>query len=358
MLRRLARKPLFWIGFFYIFLWLAGSFAYLWIGHNHMPIADLTYDSHGRIAARPPYPPWQAPPLGADDFARSIFIVVLIGAKFTLGFAILIAWLRAVLAGIIGIAFRLWIPKIGRLVLAPFESLSYFPIALLAFFILQWVLFQDARMHDNHFTYGFLARTWITVAVLTLIALPAAAQTFYNETDHLMQKEFMESAKVLGGGRWHLFRNHLRPYLFPRFVLVFVREIIQVLLLMAHLGLFNLAIGGMLLKESLFSTQVPPKLYPYSLSNEWGGLIGAYWHFLWTTYPYLALIPIVLVTLAILSVKAVLLAVQQIVEKDHEYPTPKPARSVNPQLKKAPQSSSLPSEGEEAMFLPLENRHA
>jgi len=311
MVRQLVRKPLFWIGFFYIFLWLAGSFAYLWIGHNHIPIADLTLNTQHRIAARPPYPPQQFPPLGADDFAQSIFIVVLIGAKFTLVFAILIAWLRVVLAAIIGVAFRLWIPKIGRIVLAPFESLSYFPIALLAYFILQWVLFQDARMHENHFFYGFWARTWMTVAVLTLIVLPNTAQTLYNETDHLMQKEFMESAKVLGGGRWHLVRKHLQPYLFPRLVLVFVREIVQVLLLMAHLGLFHLAIGGILMKDNMFSHEAP-----YSLSNDWGGLIGVYWHFLWTTYPYLALIPIVLVTLAILSVKAVLLAVQQVVEQD------------------------------------------
>lgn len=316
MLKELIKKPLFWCGFLYIFIWLVGSLVYLVFWHNHIPIADITLNNNGKILAKPPYSPVVQPPLGADDFARSIFIVVLIGAKFTLGFAILIALMRVILSGIFGIAMRLYIPKIGRIVLTPFESLSYFPIALLGFLILQWVLFQDARLHDGHFSYDFWARILIYVTVLTFISLPTTTQTIFSETDNILQREFIDSAKILGGSKFHLFWVHLKPFLLPRLLLVFIREIVQVLLVMAHLGVFNIGIGGILMKQSLFSTGVPPKLYPYSLSNDWAGLIGIYWHFLWTTYPYIAFIPIVLVTLAILSVKGILVSIQSIMEKD------------------------------------------
>lgn len=316
MLKELTKKPLFWCGFLFIFIWLAGSIVYLLVWHNHIPIADLALNSNGKILAKPPYSPLVQPPLGADDFARSIFIVVLIGAKFTLGFAILIALMRVVLSGIFGIAMRLYIPRIGRIILTPFESLSYFPIALLGFLILQWALFNDARIHEGHFSYGFWARTLIYVIVLTFISLPTTTQTIFNETENVLQREFIDSAKILGGSKFHLFWVHIKPFLLPRLLLVFIREIVQVLLVMAHLGVFNIGIGGILMKQSLFSTGVPPKLYPYSLSNDWAGLIGIYWHFLWTTYPYIAFIPIILVTLAILSVKGILVSFQSIIEKE------------------------------------------
>jgi len=323
MVKLLLKKPLFWCGFLFILLWLIGSFTYMIVWHNYIPIVDMKMNSAGQYISAPPYSPMEFPPLGADDFSRNIFIVVLIGAKFTLGFAILIALMRIILSGVIGITFRLYLPKIGRTLLAPFESLSYFPIALLAYLILHWVLFQDGVIHNGHFTYGFWTRTWIDVAVLTLISIPTTTQTLFNETDTLLQREFIESAKVLGGSRFHIFKVHLKPFLSPRLFLVFVREIVQVLLLMAHLGVFNIGIGGILMKQSLFSTGVPAKMYPYSLSNDWAGLIGIYWHFLWTSYPYIAFIPIILVTLAILSAKGILVSIQSIVEGDRFNQTPK-----------------------------------
>lgn len=318
MVKALLKKPLFWCGFLFIFLWLAGSFLYLLIWHNHIPIADLMLDQNGQVTARPPYSPAMFPPLGADDFGQNIFIVILIGAKFTLGFAILIALLRVILSGFFGVTLRLYASKIGRVILAPFESLSFFPIALLAYFILQWVLFQDAIIHQGHFTYSFWERTWMDVAALTLISLPTTTQTLFNETDYLLQREFIDSAKILGGSRSHIFLVHLKPFLSPRLFLVFIREIIQVLLLMAHLGVFRVAIGGILMKDSMFSGLFGPK-YPYSLSNDWAGLIGIYWHFLWTTYPYLAFIPIVLVTLSILSVKGILVSIQSVLNVEGGY---------------------------------------
>jgi peptide/nickel transport system permease protein len=316
MIKQLMKKPLFWVGFLYIFLWLAGSFLYLWIWHNHMPIADLKYGPDNKLLAKPPFTPGDYPPLGTDDFGQSIFLVLLKGAKFTLGFAMIISLLRVFISGLLGVWMRLCLPKLGQAILTPFESLSYFPIALLTYFILRFTEFQNAVYHDGHFTTSIWERAWFFVLVLTIVAIPTTTQTVFNESNIVMNKEFIDSAKVLGARRWHLFWRHLRPFLSPKFVLIFVRENIQVLLLMSHLGVFQIAIGGILEKKSFFSGMFGPS-YPFSLSNDWPGLIGIWWHFIWAgKYAYIPFIPIVAVTLAILATKAILVSLQDVFENE------------------------------------------
>ncbi|MFC4619621.1 hypothetical protein ACFO4N_12940 [Camelliibacillus cellulosilyticus] len=318
MFKRLVRKPLFWLGFAYIFLWLAGSFVYAATFHNHIPTADLRYGSAGQLVDRPPYPPWEFPPLGTDDFSQNIFIVLLIGAKFTLGLALLCALLRTVLSALIGILTRLYLPKITRVLFAPFESLSYFPIALLLYLILQWVLFKDASLHQDHFTYGFWTRTWIDMLFLTLIAVPLTTRTIFNETGGFLKKPFIESATVLGASRLQLFWRHLRPFLFPRLFVIFMREVVQVLLLMAHLGVFKVAIGGIIMKENLFTASSSLR-FPYALANDWAGLIGVWWRYIWTDYQYITFVPIIAVTLAILAVKGISVSVEAVLGQREEH---------------------------------------
>lgn len=313
MVKQLVKRPLFWFGFIYIAGWLVASLLYMWIGHNHIPMGDLTYNSQGKVIDRSPYSPLEYPPLGTDPFGRDTFIIMLIGAKFTLGITLLIALLRVIFAGLFGIGLRLYLPRIGRLVLTPLENMSYFPITLLAFFFLKWVLLEDGNggIHDDGFTYSFWVRTWIDVAFLTLLALPTTTQAIFNETGNILKKDFIESARVLGGGRFHLFWTHIKPFLAPQMLLIFTREITQVLLLLAHLSIFYIVMGGSVVRATILK----PLALPFTPTNEWSSLIGSWWHFVWSSYPWLPYIPIVAVTLSILSAKAILICIEDIIEK-------------------------------------------
>lgn len=313
MFKQLLKRPLFWFGFIYIVGWLIASLLYMWIGHNHIPLGHLTYNAAGKIIERSPYSPIEHPPLGTDAFGRDVFAIMLIGAKFTLGICILIALLRVILASVLGVGLRLYIPRIGRAILTPLENMSYFPITLLAFFFLKWVLLDDGNggIHDNGFTYSFWVRTWIDMAFLTVLALPTTTQAIFNETGNILSKDFIDSARVLGGGKFHLFWKHIKPYLTPQFLLILTREFIQVLLVLAHLSILNIVMGGSVVRETLLKGLA----LPYTPTNEWSSLIGSWWHFVWSSYPWLPYIPIIAVTLSIMSAKAILICMEDIIEK-------------------------------------------
>ncbi|WP_376846711.1 hypothetical protein [Camelliibacillus cellulosilyticus] len=278
----------------------------MWIGHNRIPIAPLTYDQHGNLVERPPYSPLAYPPLGADPFSRDIFVVLLIGAKFTLGFSLLIAFFRVIIGSLIGVFLKVYLPKLGKYLLMPFENLNYFPIALFAYLFLKWILLDDGVNLEGKFTYDFWTRTWVDVAVLTILALPAVTQTVFNETGNIVGKEFIVCSKTLGGNRRHLLWTHIRPFLSPQLVLIYIREVIQVLLLLAHLGIFKIVAGGSRIEASFIEN------LPFTDTNDWASLFGSWFQLIWSGYYWLPFIPLLAVVTAILAMKGILLSMQQV----------------------------------------------
>lgn len=73
---------------------------------------------------------------------------------------------------------------------------------------------------------------------------------------------------------------------------------IQVLLILAHLGLFELYLGGTKIDYSIM------KAAPITTTYEWSGLIGDYFD-LFIVYPWIPLVPIGAFTLAILSLNLI-----------------------------------------------------
>src|SRR5690606_6241549 len=114
-------------------------------------------------------------------------------------------------------------------------------------------------------------------------------------------KEFIECSRTLGASTWRIITKHIRPFLIPQLFVIFIREFIQTLILMSHLGILGIFIGGTVFKENLFGRSIPA-----SSSGEWAGTLGMWWDYLWTSYPWIAFIPIIFLTLLILAAKAML----------------------------------------------------
>ncbi|WP_187444890.1 hypothetical protein [Rossellomorea vietnamensis] len=125
-----------------------------------------------------------------------------------------------------------------------------------------------------------------------------------------MKKEFIDGARVLGAREFHFIKNHLRPFIVPQVYLVLIREFIATMLLISHLGMLEIFIGGFRIAEDLFNKQTF-----LSLSHEWSGSLGTWWQFLWTTYPWIAFIPVVFFTLTILAGKMMLVGLSKELEK-------------------------------------------
>ncbi|WP_079477632.1 ABC transporter permease [Halobacillus salinus] len=297
-MKKVWKSKRFTVGFLFISLLLAASLSYDWFFQNDVPKAELRYID-GEVQT-PPYSPWDYPPFGTNNLGESLFHVLLIGAKYTLGVALLIALLRFVLSVVVGTVSEMYAPKWTEKIRPWIEAFYYYPVTLIAFLMLQWLLFQDGMFDgtDAEFTYSFNTRVIVEVSVLTLIAMPITSLTIANEVKQIKLKEFMESVQILGGGRFHVLKKHVMPFLKPQLIVVFLREVIQVLVLLAHLGILGIFFGGGDQKKDLFDNNVF-----VSLSNEWSGLIGNNFAFLFTTYWWMAIAPILMLTLAVLAFK-------------------------------------------------------
>ena len=86
---------------------------------------------------------------------------------------------------------------------------------------------------------------------MRLTARPAESEPSYSKSRgstarefDVIRVEFAGCTIVLGGNRRHILRKHLLPFLKPRFVVLFLREAIQVLILLSHLGILGIFFGG------------------------------------------------------------------------------------------------------------------
>ncbi len=309
----LWRNKLFMTGFLFIFLMLMGSLMYGWFFDNDIPIANLRFTEDG--VKGPPYSPWEYPPFGTNNLAESMFHILLIGAKFTLGVAFLVAALRFVISSVWGTLSELYLPRVNERGRPFLEAFYYYPVTLIAYLMLYWVLFEDGMFNgtDSEFTYGFGTRVIIEILVLTLAAVPITSLTISKEVNLILKKEFMDSVQILGGNRRHILMKHILPFLKPQLVVIFLREMIQVLILLAHLGILGIFFGGGTMKEDLFQNMVF-----VSLSNEWSGIIGNNFQFLFTTYWWIAICPIFLLTLTVLAFKLMLEGYQSVVASSSE----------------------------------------
>ena len=311
MVKRLFKRPSFLIGLLFLVGLLLASLLYSWLFDSHIPVPGLLKDEKGEVLPAP-YSPSDYFPFGTDNFGRNLFFVILVGAKYTIGLTIIITILRIIPSVLFGLFNYFYMGKALRFVKNILDAFNYFPVALLAFLLLNWVMLWGPMMNfEDDFSISIKDSLYIYIGVLVIIGIPPLILIMTNEIEKIMGYEFIESARVLGASKWHFTWKHIKPFLLPQLVVIFLREFISVLILIAHLGLLTIFIGGRTSREDLFGRGVY-----MSTTNEWAGLIGSWWNFLMTTYPWITIIPVVFITLTILAAKMMLSGVMKEVSKD------------------------------------------
>lgn len=296
----LNKSFLFGISFITI-LFLSSIFYYLiYDDHIPQPGMEIRYDQEGQLL-KSPYSPLVHPPFGTDPKGRDLFFIMLIGAKYTIGAAFIITFCRIFISFLLGAIISLYVPKLFKVISTTSNSLSFFPFTILCFFLLNWILIHDF-LHDGKFTFSLLERVLIMISVLIIFAVPTLTVLFSSEINKILKYEFIESSRILGGSNLHLYKNHINPYILPQIFIIYFREFTQVMLLLAHLGIIGIFLGGGTPETDLFY-----KTKILSASNEWSGLIGAWWSFIWTTYPWITFIPVLFFTITILAGKLIVL---------------------------------------------------
>ncbi|MRG86246.1 ABC transporter permease subunit [Salinibacillus xinjiangensis] len=255
---------------------------------NHVDQERIVYEEDGAtIKSAPPHAPPEPFLLGSDKLGFSLYDQIVIGAKYTLIFALAIALLRVLIGFLMGTFYAFHLNTRGQKWLEKLvDSTHFLPLSIIAYLLLAPIL-METRVG---FAYSFSERIIIEIVILTILVVPLTTVLIGNEMKQTLNKEFITSAKVLGGSKFHVLWKHIIPHIGPRLTIVFGQQFIQVLLIFIHLGVFNFFFGG-----TNVSFENPPDP-PRSITYEWSGLIGSttyamsgnrYWIILWVLIAFM-----------------------------------------------------------------------
>ncbi|MCF6139623.1 ABC transporter permease [Pseudalkalibacillus berkeleyi] len=300
---RLFKNTYFLIGFLFLFTLIATSFLHTFVWDNHVAQTQVLYEK-GRAIEAAPLSPSLDIPLGTNNLGFHFTHMISIGAKYTIGFAIIIATIRLLTSLVFGILYGAYLYRFRRYITWFVDVFNYVPVTLLALFILTPFLVENF----NGFAYTFWERVGIEVVILAFLAVPTTSILIGNELGRIYNHEFIDGAKVVGGSRLHILWKHVRPHIQPQLWIIFMQQLVQTMLVLAHLGFFKVFFGG---TNISFDPNWPDP--PQSMSYEWSGLIGNGVRYI-TVYPWIVLVPIVFFALTILSMNFMLEGMKSVTE--------------------------------------------
>ncbi|GAA0606101.1 ABC transporter permease [Virgibacillus siamensis] len=302
MIKTLFKHPLFLTGFLFITILISASIVHAVFFDGKIPVDRQHYNEQGELIAKSPFSPIEVPPLGTDQVGNHLFFKLLQGAKYTIGIALIVAMLRMIFSFIMGLFYGNFALKLGRYVSGIVNSYYFVPISLLCYVLLSDVLL--IRNPYDEIEYTFVQRAGFEFIILTIVALPTTSLLIGEQMNRIMKNEFVVGEKTLGGSRLHIFKRHILPHLWPRIMIQYAGQIVQVLILLAHLGFFHLMFGGTKVIKSFDMVYV-------SMSGEWSGMLGNnYYQFL--ILPWLFLAPVIAFTVTILALNFMVKAMEEV----------------------------------------------
>jgi peptide/nickel transport system permease protein len=224
-----------------LYLWLGLALILLIIGvalgAEHLTKVNPYYVESriSSLEAKAPFPPSAQHLLGTDSLGRDLWSRIAFGARWSLLFAVVVAFGRI----LIGLPMA-WLAVFGP---RPFKWLVerlYVLTNTVPPLLLYLVLLAAPAVR----LIGLMPSIVLTVSLLTLWEWPRLAGTLKGRLEQLSHEGYVEGAIATGAGPWRLFRLHLLPPLMPLLLRLGVGEMGQVLLTVAHLGLFGVWLGG------------------------------------------------------------------------------------------------------------------
>ncbi|MDZ5607681.1 ABC transporter permease subunit [Bacillus pseudomycoides] len=267
-MKSIWKSKRFLVGFIYLFLLVTASFIYSLFFKDSIPEAPLLlYNDNNELIGKAPFSPSLMPPFGSDRFGESIFLQIVEGAKFTILFALAISFLRILCGTCIGILLSLYAPKFKRFFQACSEVFYYIPTLFIAFILItpvNIVITSNADRLNPNISFALYQ-----ALILIFVALPTISLYISSEVDEFMKRDYILSSQLMGASRFHIIKKHLRVLLLDRVFVLFMEHIVQTLILIIHLALLDIVIGGIQMRE-----MNQGEYKAVSLSNDWAGLIG------------------------------------------------------------------------------------
>ncbi|WP_226658056.1 ABC transporter permease subunit [Guptibacillus hwajinpoensis] len=294
----LLRNFPFVFGIVFLLLVLVSSSLYSFYGSEVQP-DKMLYDKNGNVIALAPFAPSFKFPLGSDLDGFSFVYKLIEGAKYTVGLAIAVAFFRIVFSFIFGYFLYRLPSSLRNMFSGLANTLHYAPVTIFTYLLIAPVVLNFS------WSYDVSTKILFPMVILIGISIPVLALYVQNELDAISKKEYIDSAKILGGTGFHLFRKHLAPFLYPKLLILFVQQVGQVLIIFAHLGLLNVFIGGtdVRVMDVDFKTG-ETTTQSFSMTNEWAGLIAQNFPYA-QSFPWMVLAPVTAFALSILAINSI-----------------------------------------------------
>ncbi|WP_144704394.1 hypothetical protein [Fictibacillus phosphorivorans] len=298
MIVRLLRQPQFLIGFLFIASLILLSFIYPSL-MDVQKESKFLYDENEVIVGVAPFSPKDMPPFGTDMNGKHLLYLVLEGAKYTILITLVIAFLR--------IFFALFFSLFHRKSKSTFfddivQATLYIPTAILAYMFMVPLFVKDATE-----PMGMMTLIMLQCLILVGIGVPPLVSTFSEEIRSILAKDYIVSTFSLGSKKPYVYYKHVLPELSSKLLLLFAQQAIQTLILLAHLGVLAVFIGGSktVMMGDIFNL-TPATI---SLSGEWAGIIGQSYQKLLTA-PWIILVPLSFFAFTIFSINLMIQGIQ------------------------------------------------
>lgn len=289
------RQPLFVIGFAIMAFFLLGSFAFEWIFGNE-PRQTFFIEENGRAVEGPPISPSLIHLLGTDQFGYEMVDKLMIGAKYTILSAMAVAAVRMMIAIPFGFMLATYFRKSRPFINSLIDPLHYIPMTIFAVYLLRPILWEPIE----GFSTPLFVRIAVEVLIIAFLSLPIVAMLIGKEASLLYQQEYILASKTLGAGNNRIIMRHLVPLMREKLFVLYGQQVVETLVLFAHLGLFQLFLGGTdVSNDPMFGD--PPK----SISFEWAGLYGDTFRWLQGA-PWLPLSPVFCFAIVIMAISAMI----------------------------------------------------
>jgi peptide/nickel transport system permease protein len=236
------------------------------------------------VIISPPLPPSESHWFGTDKWGYDLLTLLLFGARYTVFVTIAIAFLRVTLGTLIGLYLGT-LDQQQRWWLSIENAWSYIPIFIPTYFLLIGI-----NINSDLSTAALVA---IFIVLVTLLGTPSVVSSIRQKTEQIKQMQYVLAAISLGAGRKQVIFRHILPHLKEQIAIIFVTEIIATMTLMGLLGMFNLFVGGT-------KMSFDPVIYS-SITHEWAGLLGSYRGFIYGSYTWIYMTPLLAFILAVAS---------------------------------------------------------
>ncbi|MBH0171199.1 MAG: hypothetical protein ACQET8_18415 [Bacillota bacterium] len=304
MIVRLLKQPQFLIGFLFIASLILLSFIYPSL-MDVQKESKFLYDENEVIVGVAPFSPKDMPPFGTDMNGKHLLYLVLEGAKYTILITLVIAFLR--------IFFALFFSLFHRKSKSTFfddivQATLYIPTAILAYMFMVPLFVKDATE-----PMGMMTLIMLQCLILVGIGVPPLVSTFSEEIRSILAKDYIVSTFSLGSKKPYVYYKHVLPELSSKLLLLFAQQAIQTLILLAHLGVLAVFIGGSktVMMGDIFNL-TPATI---SLSGEWAGIIGQSYQKLLTA-PWIILVPLSFFAFTIFSINLMIQGIQNSLESN------------------------------------------